>query len=78
MQEFLTTLWEAERQTILFITHDVGEAAFLADTVYVLQKRPTEIKKMFTVPFDRPRTHTLKRTKAFFEFENKIAQELER
>jgi len=78
MQEFLTQLWEAERQTILFITHDVGEAAFLADTVYVLKRRPMEIKNVFSVPFVRPRTHALKRTKAFFEFENKIAQELER
>lgn len=78
MQEFLTKLWEAERQTILFVTHDVGEAAFLADTVYVLSKRPMEIKNAFSVPFARPRTHTLKHTKEFFEFENKIAQELER
>ena len=78
MQEFLTDLWEAEHQTILFVTHDVGEAVFLADTVYVLSKRPTEIQKVFTVPFSRPRVHTLKRTKEFFEFENKIAQELER
>src|SRR3990167_10339385 len=77
MQEFLTKLWEAEKQTILFITHDVGEAAFLADTVYVLGKRPMEIKNMFSVPFARPRVHALKHTKEFFEFENKIAQELE-
>lgn len=78
MQEFLTKLWEAEKHTILFITHDVQEAAFLADTVYVLSKRPMEIKNMFSVPFARPRVHSLKHTKEFFEFENKIAQELER
>ncbi len=78
MQEFLTKLWEAEHQTILFITHDVSEAAFLADTVYVLSKRPMGIKQMFSVPFTRPRVHALKHTKEFFEFENKIAQELER
>lgn len=78
MQEFLTKLWEAEHQTILFITHDVQEAAFLADTVYVLSKRPMEIKNIFSVPFARPRIHALKHTKEFFEFENKIAQELER
>jgi len=77
MQEFLTKLWESEHHTILFITHDVGEAAFLADTVYVLSKRPMEIKKSFKVPFSRPRVHALKRTKEFFEFENRIAQELE-
>ncbi len=77
MQEFLTKLWEAERKTIIFVTHDVGEAVFLADTVHVLSKRPTTIKKTFKVPFPRPRTHTLKQTKAFFEFEAKIAEALE-
>ena len=78
MQEFLTGLWEAEHHTILFVTHNVEEALFLADTIYVLGKRPTEIKNMFSVPFARPRVHVLKHTKEFFEFENKIAQELER
>ncbi len=78
MQEFLTRLWEAQHKSILFITHDVGEAAFLADTLYVLGKRPMEIKNTFSVPFARPRLHTLKHTKEFFEFENMIAQELER
>lgn len=78
MQELLTKLWETEHKTILFITHDVGEAAFLADIVYVLSKRPMGIKNKFDVPFARPRIRTLKNTKEFFEFENKIAQELER
>lgn len=77
MQEFLTKLWGSEKHTILFITHDVEEATFLADTVYVLSKRPMEIKNKFSVPFARPRTHALKHTKEFFEFENKIAKELE-
>ena len=78
MQEFLTELWEAERYTILFVTHDVGEASFLADVVCVLDKRPMKIKNIFSVPFSRPRVHALKHTQEFFELENKIAQELER
>lgn len=77
MQEFLTSLWETEKHTILFVTHDVQEAAFLADKVYVLTKRPTEIKQVFDVPFPRPRLHALKRAKEFFEFENAVARELE-
>lgn len=77
MQEFLTKLWEQEHKTILFITHDVGEAVFLADTVYVLGKRPMEIKSVFAVPFPRPRVHALKHSKEFFDFENRIARELE-
>lgn len=78
MQEFLINLWETERKTIIFVTHNVGEAIFLADKIYVLSKRPMRIKKLFKVPFPRPRTHALKRSKDFFAFESKITQELER
>ncbi len=77
MQEFLTKLWEKEHKTIVFITHDVGEAVFLADTVYVLTDRPMQIKKVFTVPFPRPRLHGLKQTQEFFEFTNQVTKELE-
>lgn len=77
MQEFLTKLWEAEHKTILFITHDVEEAIFLANTVHVLSKRPMRIKKSFKISFPRPRVHSLKYTKEFFDFEKSIAQELE-
>src|SRR6185295_13029863 len=69
MQEFLTKLWEKEHKTILFITHDVVEAIFLADRVYVVGKRPMTIKKVFDVPFARPRVHALKNTKEFFDLE---------
>ncbi len=77
MQEFLVNLWEAEHKTIIFITHDVGEAVFLSDTVHVLSKSPTVIKKSFTIPFSRPRTHDLKFTKEFFDLEREISAELE-
>ena len=78
MQEFLIKIWEIEQKTILFVTHNINEAIFLADKIYVLTKRPMLIKRMFKVPFPRPRTNALKRTKDFFEFEGKISQELER
>lgn len=78
MQEFLINLWETERKTIMFVTHNVSEAIFLADKIYVLTKRPMRIKKIFKVPFPRSRTRALKRTKDFFVFESKITQELDR
>lgn len=78
MQEFLINLWETERKTIVFVTHNVAEAIFLADKIYVLTKRPMKIKKIFKVPFPRPRSSALKRRKDFFAFENMIAKELER
>ncbi len=77
MQEFLTKLWEDDRKTILFVTHDVEEAIFLADTVYLLSQRPAQIKQVFKVPFDRPRLHELKYSQEFFKLEKEIAKQLE-
>jgi NitT/TauT family transport system ATP-binding protein len=77
MQDFLTNLWEKENKTIIFITHDVAEAIFLADKIYVLSGRPTEIKKEFRIPFARPRTHDLKEKNAFFELEKVVTKALE-
>ncbi|TSC74957.1 MAG: taurine transport system ATP-binding protein [Parcubacteria group bacterium Gr01-1014_33] len=77
MQEFLTALWERERKTILFITHDVEEAIFLADTVYVVARRPMRLKNTYQVPFPRPRKHELKFSEIFFRLRNKIVSDLE-
>lgn len=77
MQEFLTELWESDQKTIVFVTHDVDEAIFLADKVYVLSKRPMKIKNIYDVPFPRPRAHAIKHAPEFFEFASKIAKELE-
>tara|TARA_Y100000310_G_scaffold306310_1_gene347324 strand:- start:79 stop:822 length:744 start_codon:yes stop_codon:yes gene_type:complete len=75
MQEFLTTLWEKEKKTIVFITHDIEEAIFLSNKVYLLSNRPTVIKKEFNVNFKRPRKHSLKKTKEFFDLRNKLSDE---
>ena len=72
MQEFLTNLWEKEHKTIIFVTHDVEEALFLSNRVYVLDKRPTKIKNEIEVNFIRPRKHILKHSKKFFDMKNKI------
>ncbi|SMF53908.1 ABC transporter ATP-binding protein [Pseudogulbenkiania subflava] len=55
MQELLTDIWQRTRTTILFVTHDVDEALFLADRVLVMSARPGQIRESLTVPFARPR-----------------------
>lgn len=57
LQEWLLALWERERQTVLFVTHDVDEAVFLADRVIVMTPRPGRIRADIAVPLPRPRTH---------------------
>jgi NitT/TauT family transport system ATP-binding protein len=55
MQELLLRLWERIHPTIFFITHDVEEAIFLGDRVYVMTAAPGRIKAVIDVPFVKPR-----------------------
>jgi NitT/TauT family transport system ATP-binding protein len=56
MHELLLRLWEARRQTVLFITHDVEEALILADVVYVMSSAPGRIIERIEVDLGRPRS----------------------
>jgi ABC-type nitrate/sulfonate/bicarbonate transport system ATPase subunit len=59
MQEWLLDVWGESRRTVLFVTHDVEEALFLADRVYVMSPRPGRIVAEVAVPFERPRDLSL-------------------
>ncbi len=72
MQEFLTELWQRNKKTIIFVTHDIREALFLADKIYVFSHRPMAIKQMVNVPFPRPRNHSLKKESEFFKKEIEV------
>lgn len=56
MQELLLSVWQQLKPTIVFVTHDIDEALFLADTVYVMSARPGRIQARLTVPLGRPRS----------------------
>jgi len=55
MQQLLLKLWMEEKNTILFITHDITEALLLADRIIVLSPHPGRIIQDIRVPFSRPR-----------------------
>jgi len=55
MQELLLHVWDTLKRTVVFITHDIDEAIFLADTVYVMSARPGRIQARYAVDLPRPR-----------------------
>ena len=65
MQEFLVGVWERRKKTVFFITHDIDEAIFLADRVFVMTARPGRIKAELRVDLPRPRDFQLQTTDAF-------------
>jgi NitT/TauT family transport system ATP-binding protein len=56
MQEMLLGIWEQSHKTVLFVTHDIDEALFLGDVVYVMSARPGRIKEEIAVDIPRPRS----------------------
>jgi len=55
MHEVLLRIWDREQQTVLFVTHDLGEALTLADRIILFSARPGQVKDMFQVDIARPR-----------------------
>ena len=55
MHEVLLRIWDREQQTVLFVTHDLGEALTLADRIVLFSARPGQVKDMFEVDIARPR-----------------------
>ena len=65
-------MWEQIKPTVIFVTHDIDEALFLADTVHVMSARPGRIETTLKVDLPRPRTIDLTATQAFSEMKLSI------
>ena len=72
MQSELLKIWSSASKTVAFVTHQIDEAAFLADRVVVMGTRPGRIKQIFDVPFERPRSLALKRSVDFLALTDSI------
>ena len=55
MQTYLLEIWKKVDITVVFITHDLDEAIFLADRILVLSAHPGELQELIEVPLERPR-----------------------
>jgi NitT/TauT family transport system ATP-binding protein len=76
MQGLLLDVSRVEDNTILFVTHDVSEAVYLADTVYVLSRRPAQVLHRVDVPFFGVRDIALKSSSEFRAVEKKLLEML--
>ena len=72
MQELLTEVWERERLTVIFVTHDVEEAVFLSDRIFVMSSNPGRIKKVYDVSLPRPRTPQTHKLPEFVDLQAEV------
>lgn len=70
-------IFERSQMTVLFVTHDLEEAVYLADRVLVLAPRPGRVAGMLAVPLPRPRPPQLKLTPEFQELRRRLGEMLE-
>jgi ABC-type nitrate/sulfonate/bicarbonate transport system ATPase subunit len=76
MQELLLGIWERERKTVLFVTHDIEEAIFLAARVVVMTARPGRIKADIPVDLPHPRHYRMKTSPEFSELKARLTEEI--
>jgi ABC-type nitrate/sulfonate/bicarbonate transport system ATPase subunit len=76
MQELLLGIWEAERKTVLFVTHDIDEAIFMANRVAVLTARPGRIKSDVAIDLPHPRHYTIKTSPEFSAYKARLTEEI--
>ncbi|XEC96997.1 ABC transporter ATP-binding protein [Paenibacillus tarimensis] len=72
MQQWLLSLWEANRRSVLFVTHSIEEALLLSDRIVVLSAPPAVVLHEFRVPFERPRGEALWTDSAFNRMKREI------
>ncbi len=72
MQTELLRIWEEGRKTVLFVTHQIDEAVFLSDRVFVFARRPGRLQEIIDIDLPRPRDLAIKRTPAFTAIVDRI------
>jgi len=76
MQELLLGIWEREQKTVIFVTHDIEEAIFMATRVVTMTARPGKIKSITPVDIEHPRSYQVKASPEFSELRLKLTEEI--
>lgn len=72
LQDELLRIWDVERSTVVFVTHSIEEALYLADRVVVISPRPARIQRVIETPFPRPRDEDIRATAEFTSLRREI------
>ena len=78
MQKWLLDIWQHNKRSILFVTHNIEEALFLADRILVLSEKPARVVAEFKVGFARPRTQDITLTDEFLQYKKDIYKVLKK
>jgi ABC-type nitrate/sulfonate/bicarbonate transport system ATPase subunit len=73
MRSELLRIWEAEKKTVLFVTHDIDESVQLADRVVVMSSRPATIRRIVDIDMPHPRDLSSRR---YIELRDSIFEEI--
>lgn len=76
MQELLLSIWELHRKTVLFVTHDIDEAIFMANRCAVFSARPGRIKNELRIDLPYPRHYTVKTTPRFSALKAQVTEDI--
>jgi ABC-type nitrate/sulfonate/bicarbonate transport system ATPase subunit len=76
MQELLLGIWEADRKTVLFVTHDIDEAIFMANRVAVMSARPGRMKSEVRIELPHPRHYTMKTSPEFSRYKADLTEQI--
>lgn len=76
MQELLLDIWEADKKTVLFVTHDIDEAIFMANRVLVMTARPGRVKCDIAIDLPHPRHYTMKTAPEFAAYKARLTEEI--
>jgi ABC-type nitrate/sulfonate/bicarbonate transport system ATPase subunit len=76
MQELLLSIWELHKKTVLFVTHDIDEAIFMANRCVVFSARPGRIKNELAIDLPYPRHYTVKTSPRFMELKAAVTEEI--
>ena len=77
MREWLLDIWNRHKKAVVFVTHDIEEAVFLSDRIYILSERPATVASVIKVDLDRPRSRDLFEDSAFIHLRREVQDALQ-